>query len=150
MKRFHFSLEKVLELRSYSEQEAKQALARARGELIAIQQKIEKLAEERSIAGSQRFSTGLSVAEIHAIDLYLVRLDKMKEKLLEAEIAAELVVEEKQQVYIEASRDRKVIDKLKEKRLNDYKREISREDIKVIDDSNNGAPSRKNIQQINT
>uniref|UniRef100_A0A7C3I2T1 Flagellar FliJ protein n=1 Tax=Gracilinema caldarium TaxID=215591 RepID=A0A7C3I2T1_9SPIR len=142
MKRFRFNLDKLLELRQYYEREAELALARAMGELQSIQDRLEKLAEERSEAAAERFRPGRSVAQIQATDLYILRLDKTKEVLLEAAAKAELVVQEKRQAYVEASRDRKVLDKLKEKRLKEYKYQLSLEEIKTVDDISSGSRAR--------
>jgi flagellar FliJ protein len=144
MKRFRFNLDKLLELRQYYEREAELALARAMVELQSIQERLEKLAEERSEAAAERFRPGRSVAQIQATDLYILRLDKTKEVLLEAAAKAELVVAEKRQAYMEASRDRKVLDKLREKRLKEYKYQLSLEEIKTVDDISSGSRARKN------
>lgn len=143
MKRFRFNLDKLLELRQYYEREAELALARAMVELQSIQERLEKLAEERSEAAAERFRPGRSVAQIQATDLYILRLDKTKEVLLEAAAKAELVVAEKRQAYIEASRDRKVLDKLREKRLKEYKYQLSLEEIKTVDDISSGSRARR-------
>lgn len=145
MKRFRFNLDKLLELRLYYEREAELALARAIGELQNIQDRLAKLAEERSEAASERFRPGRSVPQMQATDNYILRLDKTKEVLLEAAAKAELAVAEKRQAYIDASRDRKVLDKLKEKRLKEYTYQISLEEIKSIDDISSGTRARKNI-----
>jgi len=143
MKRFRFNLDKLLELRQYYEREAELALARAVGELQSIQDQLEKLAEERSEAAAERFRPGRSISQIQATDLYILRLDKTKEVLLEAAAKAELAVAEKRQAYVEASRDRKVLDKLKEKRLKEYKYELSLEEIKTADDISSGSRARR-------
>ncbi|MDR3193073.1 MAG: flagellar export protein FliJ, partial [Treponema sp.] len=120
MKRFNFSLEKVLELRRYREQETELELGRATGELVVIEQRIRELAEARSLAAAGRFSPGNSAVDIRNYELYILRLDKTKEELLEAAAKAAQKVEEARRIYLEASRDRKVMDKLKEKRAAEY------------------------------
>jgi len=144
MKRFRFNLDKLLELRLYYEREAELALAKAMGELQSIQERLQRLAEERAEAAAERFRPGRSVAQIQATDLYILRLDKTKEALLEAAARAEMVVAEKRQAFIEASRDRKVLDKLKEKRMKEYRYQLSLEEIKTVDDISNGTRARKN------
>lgn len=137
MKRFRFNLDKLLELRRYYERQAELELAKAMGELQGIQDRLQKLAEERAEAAAERFRPGHSVVQIQATDLYILRLDKTRDALLEAAARAELAVEEKRQAYIEASRDRKVLDKLKEKRLREYRYQVSLEEIKTVDDISN-------------
>jgi len=143
MKRFHFHLDKLLELRLYYEREAELALAKAMGELQSIQNRLQQLAEARAEAAAERFRPGRTVAQIQATDLYILRLDKTKETLLEAAARAELAVAEKRQAYLDASRDRKVLDKLKEKRLKDHKYQLTLEEIKTVDDISSGNCARK-------
>ncbi|MFQ3547513.1 MAG: flagellar export protein FliJ [Termitinemataceae bacterium] len=145
MKRFRFDLEKLLELRAYYEREAELELAKAMAELQGIQQRLEKLAEDRASVARDRFLRSRSVAELQTIDLYLLRLDKTKEQLLEAAAKAELLVEEKRTVFLEASKDRKVIEKLKEKRLQDYRAISMAEETKEIDDISGGRQARQNL-----
>lgn len=151
MKRFRFDLEKLLELRLYREREAEQELARAVGELAAIEERIRSLAEERVRVAADRFSAGRTSADMRSAELYLLRLEKTKEALLEAAAKAELVVAAKREAYLEASRERKVLDKLKEKRKAEYRAAAGREEIKVIDDISGGASARKAVSgEINT
>jgi flagellar FliJ protein len=134
MKRFEFSMEKVLELRKYREQETEIALGRAMGELTAVEQRLERLAEERRLAAMGRFTPANSAADIRNYEFYILRLDKTKEELLEAAAKAAQKVEEARRIYLEASRDRKVMDKLKEKRAAGYRRETLAEETKTLDD----------------
>ncbi|MDR1108841.1 MAG: flagellar export protein FliJ [Spirochaetaceae bacterium] len=143
MKRFRFSLEKVLALRAHREQETEIELGKAVGALSLIEQKIEVLAGERFRAGEERFAPEYGLADILTHDLYIRRLDDTRDRLLNEAAAAELKVEEARDEYREASRDRKVLDKLKEKRRREYHKAREDEDIKTIDDISGGASARK-------
>jgi flagellar FliJ protein len=143
MKRFHFSLEKVLELRKYREQETKIELGRAIGILSEIENNIKALALDRHRAAGERFARENSTADILAWDAYIMRLDQTRDKLLEDAAKAEQLVEEKRAVYIEASRDRKVIDTLKEKRQKEYRKERFAEEMRELDDVSGGARARE-------
>ena len=121
MKRFSFSLQKVLNLRKYREEETKIALGQAIGALTAIENNIKETAVRRHHAATERFSdSGQMIAWNH----YIVRLDQTAEKLAEDAARAELVVEEKRTQYLEASRELKAIEKLKEKREKEYRKEM--------------------------
>jgi flagellar FliJ protein len=134
VKRFDFSLEKVLELRRYREQETEIELGRAMGELTAIEQRLKQLAEEYSLAAAGRFKPENSATDIRNYELYIIRLDITKEELLEAAVKAARKVEEARRNYLEASRDRKVMDKLREKRAAEYRREMLAGETKAMDD----------------
>jgi flagellar FliJ protein len=134
MKRFKFGPEKVLELRVYREREAEIELGRAIGALTVVEGKIKAAAGERFQAAANRFSSANTASEILSYERYIRRLDALREDLLQEAALAELKVEEARGAYIEASRDRKVLDKLKEKRQWDYKKRMQAEEIKSLDD----------------
>ena len=134
MKPFSFSLEKVLNLRKYREDEAKIELGRAVGILAALESNIRAVAEERVRAAAAQFSPGNGAVEIQQYMVYLLRLDNTKERLLKEAAMAELKVEEARNVFLEASREKKVMDKLKEKREKEHKKTILAEETKNLDD----------------
>ena len=139
MKRFNFNLEKVLELRQYREQEAKNELGRAISILNAIENNIKQNALVHSRAVQERF-TGINSAENNGIlsmlawDNYILRLEQEAQRLMEEAAQAELVVEEKRAQYLEASRELKVMEKLKEKREKEYRKEVFAAETRELDD----------------
>ncbi|MDR3343851.1 MAG: flagellar export protein FliJ [Treponema sp.] len=143
MKQFTFSLEKVLELREYREQETKIELGRAVGVLTQLEHAIADLVVERDRAVDARFSTGHGMAEILAFDRYIQRLDHTKDALTAEAVLAERKLEEARQVYLEASRERKVLVKVKEHRQREYRKLVAAEEIKFLDDISGGSPARK-------
>jgi flagellar FliJ protein len=140
VKRFRFKLEKLLDLRAHRERETEIALGKAVGALSLIERDMEDLAREQHKAGEERFSTEYGRAEILVHDLYIRRLDEKQDRLLKDAAAAELVVEEARDEYLEASRDRKVLDKLKEKQRREYKKDRENEEIKTLDDIGGRSP----------
>ena len=144
MRPFVFSLEKVLRLRKYHEEETKIELGRAIGVLNELEARILVLAQERNRAAMAQFSPGNSAAQIQQYMFYLLRLDNTKEQLLKEAALAELKVEEARNAFLEASRERKVLDKLKEKRQKEYHKEMLAEETRILDDISAGAPARLN------
>jgi flagellar FliJ protein len=141
MKRVKFSLEKVLELRAYRERETEIELGKAIGVLTEIEHKIFDLARERVKAGEERFSHG--PGQIQNYDHYILRLDKTRDRLLEDAARAELKVAEAREQYLAASRERKVIDKIKERRQGEYRKQMLAEETNTLDDSSSGFQARK-------
>ena len=134
MKAFEFSLEKILDLRKHFENEAKIELGRAVSVLADLESRLYILGAERDRAAAAQFSSANDAALMQQYMYYLLRLDNEKETLLKETAIAELKVEEARNAYLEASRDRKVLDKLKEKRQNEYfKKALSQEAI-MLDD----------------
>jgi flagellar FliJ protein len=146
MKRFKFSLEKALELRQYREQEAKNELGRAISILTNIENNIKQNALTHSQAVQQRFM-GMNVAGDTAVvndsagaismftwDNYISRLEQEAQRLMEEAAKAEIVVEEKRELYMEASRELKVMENLKEKREKEYRKEAFAAEAHELDD----------------
>ena len=134
MKAFAFGLQKVLNLRQFHEDEAKIELGRAVGILTELESRLYSLGEERARAAAEQFSPQNNAAMIQQYMFYLLRLDYTKEQLLRETAMAELKVEEARDAFIEASRERKVLDNLKEKRRKEYHKEMLLEETKVLDD----------------
>jgi flagellar FliJ protein len=65
---------------------------------------------------------------------YRLRLDNNKELLLKETALAELKVEEAREEYIETSKERKIFDKLKDKRQIEYRKVAEIEETKILDD----------------
>lgn len=133
MKKFVFSMEKILDLREYEEKQAQIELGKAIGDAEKIRQQLNFVATEKAKMLSMDIS-GTSINERLVHENYLVRLDRQKEVLLEELAAAELIVEEKRAVFAEALKKRKVLSNLKEKQLQQYKKEKQLEEDNIVDD----------------
>ena len=131
MKRFKFNLEKVLQLRKFREEECKLVLGQAISVLNGIENEIKETAVKRHGAASQRFA---DVGETAPWEMYILRLDQQAQRLAEQAAQAELVVEEKRALYLEASKDLKAIEKLKEKQQKEYRREMLNLQMIEVDD----------------
>ncbi|MDR1398772.1 MAG: flagellar export protein FliJ [Treponema sp.] len=145
MKQFKFTLEKALKLREYHEKETKIDLGRAIGALTQIEQAINATTEQRSAAAAERFSIGLSVSDILTFDHYVQRLDATKVQLTREAEKASARVEDARGIYLEASRDRKVLSKVKEHREKEYHKAMLAEETKVLDDISSGSKARRLI-----
>ena len=134
MKPFAFGLEKVLNLRKHYEDEAKIELGRAIGVLADLESRLFAVGRERARAAAEQFVPGNSAALMQQYMFYLLRLDNTKEQLLQEAALAEMKVEEARESFLEASRERKVLDKLKDKRQKEYRKMKLTEEIKALDD----------------
>ncbi|MDR0322878.1 MAG: flagellar export protein FliJ [Treponema sp.] len=131
MRRFKFSLEKVLQLRKFREEECKLALGQAISILNKIENDIKEIAQKRHNAAQSRFS---NIADFVSWDNYILRLEQETEKLAEQAAKAEMTVEEKRALYLEAQKDFKVMENLKDKRQKEYRREMLNAQMNEIDD----------------
>jgi len=139
VKRFKFGLEKVLKLRQYHEHEARVELGRAIGILSGIENQIKRNAAAHSGAVKERF-TGINsgspdgLQSMRAWDAYINRLEQETERLMEEAAQAEIVVEEKRQLYVEASHELKVMENLKERREKEHRKEMFAAETMELDD----------------
>jgi flagellar FliJ protein len=147
LKGFVFNLEKILDLRKYRERETEIELGRAIGALTEVENKLAALALERAQAAEERFSPAHSGADILVSDLYIQRLDRTKDLLTEAAAKAELKVEEARNIYLEASRECKILDKLREKREKAYRKFTAAEEIKATDDISGGTRFHRQLTE---
>jgi flagellar FliJ protein len=130
MKRFKFGPEKVMQLRKFKEEECKLALGQAVSILNKIENEIKETAVKRHNAASKRF---IDIGETNAWENYIMRLDQEAQQLIENVAQAEIVVEEKRALYLEAQKDLKTIEKLKEKRQKEYRKEMLNYEMNEVD-----------------
>ena len=131
MKKFSFRLEKVLKLRKFKEEECKIELGHAISNLNIIENEIKMTAVKRQSAASQRFN---ATNEIGEWNNYILRLDQETERLMEKAAQAEIIVEEKRALYLEAAKDLKTLEKLKEKRQQEHRKEAADYQMAEVDD----------------
>jgi flagellar FliJ protein len=134
MKRFAFKLQKLLELREFKERQAELDLARITGTCVLLDNRLKAIAASKARVYKGRFTSGRTLSDLFADEFYLVRLDSEKNRTLEERAKAELARLESQKKYLEASRDKKVLDKLREKRVHEYRKAAELEGVKIIDD----------------
>lgn len=133
MKAFDFSLEKILELREFDRRQCEIELGKAISESTKIKQKLQNIAEQRVFSEQNRYKSS-DLGAIAAVENYITRLDTEKEKNLNDLAANELVVEKKRTDLAEAMKQHKVLAKLKEKQLKEYKKEKNKKEEQEIDD----------------
>ena len=141
MKRFEFSLETVLKLRRSEERECENRLASATGVCVTIGRKIEHYDSEKiRCAVDNQYS---NISSLIAVSNYQERMVSRKKEALR-----ELALKEKERralldEFIEASKKRKILDKLKEKKMEQYKQLQKKDEEKKNDDINNAKSARE-------
>jgi len=140
MKRFEFPLETVLKLRESQEREWENRLASITGECSNIRREIEQFETEKSrCALDNQFR---DVNSLMAVANYQARMDNQVKKAQKMLIIKEKERESVLKDFIEASKKRKILDKLKEKKLDEYHHLRNKHEEKMNDDINNSAYGR--------
>lgn len=133
MKKFEFPLDKVLSVRKYKNDEAEIELGKAVSRLEVLEGELNNIAVLYSEI-PLKYSGLSDINELSQLENYTFFLNTKKEDLLKQIAAAKLVVEEKRKLYIEAHKELKVLENLKEKAREEYKKNVIREQDNVLDD----------------
>ena len=134
MKKFSFSLDKVLSLRIFYEKQAEIALSRAVSERDLVKLKIEDI-NVKILECSPIFSQDVEMSILLSAENYITGLklkkNELERKLVSLEEKVKLCIEK----YAEKSKDRKIIERLKDKKLEKWKKEFNKEEIISIDEA---------------
>ena len=133
MKRFAFSMQKILDIREFTERQAQIELGRAVAEVNRINGELEAVAQEKLRMIHQK-QQEMTLNDFVVRENYMKRLELTKERLLEELAAAQLVVDEKRAVFTEAMKQRKILSNLREKQYLQYKKDALKIEENSVDD----------------
>ena len=152
MRRFHFRLENVLNIRRTQEEGVQRQFALRRAELLKMENDINNLGDKmhRFMAQNQIGEGSFTVMEVLAVDNYISRLEleiqglEMLRKEKEEEVSRIL------SLLHEAKRTRKVIENLKKRQLERHHDELNREEAGELDDINQNINRNRETLTIET
>jgi flagellar FliJ protein len=124
---YKFTLEPVLNHRKIIEEELQKELADLKRRLVDEKRKLEtyERAKSRSLAElQQKQEEGITAPEILLYESFIERLSRDLDKQKERVLGAEQKVDQKLEDLVAATKRRKTLDKLKEKGLEKYRREL--------------------------
>ena len=137
MARTKFRLESVLRYRKSVEQKWQAEVARTLSEMVGEQQRRTECEHERA-AGHQRLTAelgdGLDGLAVRAYSDYLRGIDARIEESVTREQQLEKILRQKQRTLLQATKDRKVVDRLKEIAREREGHEVRVAEQKEIDD----------------
>ena len=142
MKKFSFELEKILEFRNFEKQEAEAELAKALSKENEIKQNLEMIANQM-IVSNQSVDKSSSFDDVIAQSRYNNLLNYQKEESLKELAQANLVTEEKRSVLAECMKKTIALEKLKEKRKEEWKIASDYEEAEAMDEASNHLKSEK-------
>jgi flagellar FliJ protein len=145
MRRFRFRLERFLDLRRWKERERELALAKVLGEVLLLERRIAEIGEliDASLFGEFRRENRIDVGAMARRELYAQRLARERENRRAALVVKQRELEEARARYLEASKDRKVLQKLRERRETEYYEQAVDEEFREIDDMNTASSTRQ-------
>lgn len=145
MRRFRFRLERFLDLRRWKERERELALAKVLGEVMLLEKRIAEIGEliAGSLFGEFRRENRIDVQAMARRELYAQRLARERESRREELAVKRGELDEARARYLEASKERKVLEKLRERREKEYYEQALDEEYREVDDLNTASSTRQ-------
>lgn len=133
MRRFSFRLQRVLDIREQFRDELRQELVRKNHERDEELQVLARLEQESLQIKIEEGGT-YSASELVMFGAYSVRLKQLMEQQQQRVAAAIKQVEEVKERYIEASKEAKALEMLRQKRREEYTEQQLKEDGRQLDE----------------
>jgi flagellar FliJ protein len=133
MKRFRFRLQRILDIRDQIRDELRQELGRRNQELTHQESVLRGLEDE--LHGLRIKQDGIITAsELVLTGAYALRVQQLIEKQIAKVEEARLAVVEARERYIQANKDAKALEMLKDKKREEYQQELLKEEINQLDE----------------
>jgi flagellar FliJ protein len=136
--KFRFSLEGVLKHRLHVEQERQRALAVLQGRMTALKQELARI--EQTVKQStddlrgSRLTGALDMAFLAAHRRFVLGMQSKAVAVVQDMARLQVQVDEAQRLAAEAAKQRKIIEKLKEKQLQRWRQEQSQRELAALDE----------------
>jgi flagellar export protein fliJ len=143
MKKFQFTLQKLLDIRTFREKEAETNLGRAVAAREAIILRLTEIAQEEIKTRRSLWSSLKTSEELTLHENYLERLRIEREKQEKALLEAEFIVEKMRKLYIKAHQERLIVSKLRERKEVEWKAEGLKQQDAILDDIVNAREYKK-------
>ena len=138
MKKFQFRLQSLLKYKHHLEQVAKQAMAQAVSDVLACEQRIIELQNNRISATDQLESMvekGIVAGQFNRYRQFIIALDQMIVLERNRKNELEKILEEKRVALKQRTIDKKSLERLREKQTREYTHEMIREEQKILDET---------------
>ncbi|MBP1542661.1 MAG: flagellar export protein FliJ [Oscillospiraceae bacterium] len=145
MKKFQFSLQKLMDFREQELDRQKNTLSALRGELFRIEEATAELRRKVADESAQLervCAEGAQAVEISMRKRYIVTLQQEIHSREEQAALKKLEIDKQLGVVVEATKDVKTLEKLEEKQLEEYKALETKENEQFIEEFVSGAAVR--------
>jgi len=133
---FKFPLQRLLELRELREQAMARELAHARSAADAQREQHDALATARDSAHarvSEAAAQGPTVGELVSLSYAAAQLSERVDAAHEQTVAADAHAEGRREALSSAARDRQILDRLRSRRLDEYRADTALTDRNTMD-----------------
>jgi flagellar FliJ protein len=146
MKPFKFRLQKLLEFREMEEEQNQLAFGRVQAEYKFALDELQRLIQQRDTAVDlfcKKQKNGLKIEEFKLFQNYFDKFNEDIQNQRQKIEKIQAILHEKQKLLIEAVQKRKIVEKFKEKRFNQYYSQQLQDEQKMIDEVGTQAFVRK-------
>ena len=134
MKRFHYSLQKILDLRHFQLKQAEMDLGKVNAQIAAVENKLKDIAAQRVRIAHEVDAAKDDMFLYQSAHSYFQLLNQKKESLLSTLAELQLVAEQKKAVVRAAMQREKVLERLKDNKLASWKEAGRKEEELIVDD----------------
>lgn len=145
LKKFHFTLQKLLDFRNQELDRQKNTLAALQGEKKHIEEARELLVQkvmEQSEQLQRVYKFGAVASEIAVRKRYIVTLQQEIHLKEQQAVQKQKEIEEQLNVVVEATKDVRTLEKLEEKQLEEYNFKANKENEQFIEEFVSGQTAR--------
>ncbi len=133
MKKFSYSLQKILDLRNFELDQAQMELGKVNAQIASVNKQLKSVAAQKFQATRQADELNDFSLHVQTQDFFIY-LDQRKDALLAELVQLEMIAEQKREVVREAMKKVKVLEKLKEKKYEAWKVEFQHQEELAQDD----------------
>lgn len=124
MKKFKFSLQKVLEYNTHIQRKEKEILAELRAEYYELERKLEKLIQEYELNKLNyltKCAKGTSITSVATMLRYIEVIEKRIQELKKIMAEKKLLIDKQIEKLVQVSKDKVTAEKLRDSKLEAYK-----------------------------
>ena len=133
MKKFSFSLQKILDLRNFELDQAQMELGKVNAQIANVNNQLKTVAIHKFNATRDADAANDFSLHVQTQDFFIY-LDQKKDALLGELAQLEIIAEQKREVVREAMKKVKILEKLKEKKYEAWKQEFQKQEELEVDD----------------
>ena len=137
MKRFQFRLQSLLNYKKHLEEVARQEMAKAVTRVNICEERIQALVKERlnmKDTLEKRVEQGMGSGEFKQYHGYLTVIEQMVVSHRRTKERLEKELEEKRSMLAKRTIDKRAMERLREKKADEYSREMLKEEQKMVDE----------------
>lgn len=145
MRKFSFNLERLLKIREHEEQESEIILGKAVTECVRIEREMQHRTNEIDRILKKRGNLDSCEDLLFSMEMYKRRMNKDLKQFGKELEKAEAERDKVRENYLEVSKRRKVLSKLKEKREAEYYKQQIKIEHDLLDEMNNGRAANRTL-----